>query len=141
MKYTMKSPCAECPFRRDRPGFLRRARVQSIADGLLAEGETCQPFKCHKTIGMGEDAQHCAGALIVLEKMNRPHLGMLTGRMLSEYDGHPDVGHPHVFHNMKQFVEHHARQLPGQQIGMTGGFVRKHVEELPDEPNWRPVGK
>lgn len=157
MKYTMTSPCAECPFRRDRAGFLTRPRAQAIADGLLAPGETCTPFPCHKTIDYGlntdgcqtANTQHCAGALILLEKIGQPHLAMILGRQLGEYPGRPDVGNPYVFHKMKEFVEHHARKLPGDASPLHGDPRAKkdfnprveRFEELPDEPEWRPVGK
>ena len=155
MKYTMSNPCNECPFRRDRAGFLHRSRAQDIADGLLALGEKCHPFVCHKTLNRTDiDEQHCAGALILLEKTGRPHLAMILGRQLREYVGSPNVDHPHVFDSMKEFVEHHARKLPGDSRtkGMRLAWPNRYWkpdppeivverEELPDEPQWRPVGK
>lgn len=86
MKFDLKTPCKDCPFRNDRPGYLRKARARDIANALdpshLGGGTT---FTCHKTTvhveGDDEDeedhmidgpnAQHCAGALIMLEKSGR----------------------------------------------------------------------
>lgn len=63
-------PCAKCPFRKDVPIYLRRARRQDIADSMNAG----QDFLCHATVDYdGEDdegeaqadttdAQICAGA-------------------------------------------------------------------------------
>lgn len=84
MKFDLKTPCKDCPFRSDRPGYLRKARAREISTALdprhLGGGST---FTCHKTTvpaddddedgGMvdGPNAQHCAGALIMLEKSGR----------------------------------------------------------------------
>lgn len=82
MNYDLKKPCAECPFRNDRPGYLTKARAREIANGLdpkrLGAGGS---FGCHKTTvpdpdddgerTSGPKTQHCAGALIMLEKMGR----------------------------------------------------------------------
>ena len=82
MAYKLTRPCAHCPFRSDIPPFLRSARVSEIERGL-ERGE----FACHATLdddrwnenGDGEQdyypngtEEHCAGALILLEKLNRP---------------------------------------------------------------------
>jgi hypothetical protein len=70
MKFTLRRPCAECPFRNDRPGYLRPERVRQLATELLS-GST---FACHKTCASATDedgnddrveaidSQMCAGA-------------------------------------------------------------------------------
>lgn len=78
MRFDLRRPCAECPFRNDRPGYLRPSRAASLFDALTVEGVT---FTCHKTLDYSncdeegnpgkredKDDQHCAGALIMLEK-------------------------------------------------------------------------
>lgn len=150
MKYTMTAPCNECPFRRDRAGFLRRERASDIVAGLLAEGENCKPFQCHKTINT-DTPQHCAGALILMEKNRMSNLAMSLAQRYGGLDlAKLDVGHPHVFHKFKEFVEHHARNLPGVQGAMrrNAPAISNQIaleltvaQELPDEPEWRPVGK
>jgi hypothetical protein len=148
LKYTMTSPCVTCPFRRNNRGFLNETGARRIAIDLLQD----RPFSCHHTDRAKEyvEPQHCAGALIVLEKMQKPHLAMKMGQYLKLYDPTKLVmDHPHVFDNMKQFLNHHIRHLPGIQ-GVKGNngpnldvIEKKAIAriELPDEPEWRPVGK
>ncbi len=75
MNYDLKSPCANCPFRNDRPGFLSKGRPKEIADSIRGGAE----FACHKTTKFkdGEEGpehvphageQMCAGALILMVK-------------------------------------------------------------------------
>lgn len=70
----MNTPCDNCPFRLDRPGFIPPARGREIAQTLAAGGS----FDCHKTLDYSGDdeegeprrtrkSQWCAGALIFLE--------------------------------------------------------------------------
>jgi len=89
MKYTMKSPCPQCPFRTDNRFYLRPGRVRAIAAALV-RGE----FPCHKTAEHDEegdwkrtgDEVHCAGALILLEKSGRPSQMMRIAERLGIYD-------------------------------------------------------
>ena len=84
MKYTMKEPCNACPFLIG-SGFTYHSLTQH------ASGE----FACHKTCELGEDSGtyepkkkslHCAGALIFLEKQERPHQMMRICERLGMYD-------------------------------------------------------
>lgn len=72
LRYDMRVPCANCPFRTDNPTALRPGlatlATQQIAfeDGL---------FACHKTTPGGkltDKAQHCAGALIAFGRLPKP---------------------------------------------------------------------
>jgi hypothetical protein len=93
MKYDLKTPCGKCPFRKDRPFHLGSGRVREIQAGLV-RGE----FPCHKTtIDVdGEDgsggrtsvpgSKHCAGALILLEKLAQPSQMMRIAERLGMYD-------------------------------------------------------
>jgi hypothetical protein len=58
--FKLRRPCAHCPFRVDRPGYLRRARAIEIAEDL-ANGCT---FACHETT---VDAEGTDGELIRVE--------------------------------------------------------------------------
>jgi hypothetical protein len=87
MKYDLKNPCALCPFRND----AGRLYVHPTTLEGMAAGEFC----CHKTgkvddetgdIEPTRNSQHCAGALIMLEKMNRPHQMMRISERLGRYD-------------------------------------------------------
>ncbi len=76
MRYDLRRPCANCPFRSDIKPFLTPDRVLDLQAEIESAGKT---FICHKTVdydcvsdegdyaGSGSD-QHCAGALILLEK-------------------------------------------------------------------------
>lgn len=69
------TPCGNCPFRLDVPGYIRPERGQEIRAALLQGGT----FPCHKTVDysdedegdgprpMGRDERWCAGALITME--------------------------------------------------------------------------
>lgn len=81
--FDLKRPCAQCPFRTDIKPYLRAARAQEIVDAMV---EHDGAFPCHKTIEHNEEgegvmsrsSQHCAGALILLEKIDKPNQVMRT---------------------------------------------------------------
>jgi hypothetical protein len=82
LNFDLVRPCADCPFRSDRPFGLRRERCEEIAAALFRRNRT---FICHKTKDDRRNQQHCAGALILHEKLGQPnwrirfaaHLGLL----------------------------------------------------------------
>lgn len=87
MKYDMTKPCDLCPFRCDD----KRLTVAPSTLRGFASGEFC----CHKTGVSDEEgskivptaeSQHCAGALIFLEKLNAPHQMMRIAERLGMYD-------------------------------------------------------
>lgn len=88
--FALVGPCAHCPFRCDRPGFLSQERATRIVEEL----ESGSTFPCHKTIeydgdGAGErtaKTAFCAGALIILEKQEAPNQAMRMGERLGLYD-------------------------------------------------------
>jgi hypothetical protein len=92
-RYGLTSPCSNCPFRSDVPPYLRKARVTEI-ERSLEQSE----FLCHKTVQHHEDehgevwdadtsqSAHCAGALILLEKLGRPSQMMRIAERLGMYD-------------------------------------------------------
>ena len=92
MKFDLRKPCDNCPFRTDVPVYLRLGRVEEITDVLVSGGT----FACHKTTesdpdDTGEryetpDSQHCAGALIMLERLERPNQMMRIMERLRLYD-------------------------------------------------------
>lgn len=94
LKMTMRRPCAKCPFRCDIEPYLRPGRVRELRSQLLVRGEAY--FTCHETTVQSEDedgemvdgpnAQHCAGALILLEKSNAPTQLMRIFERLGSYD-------------------------------------------------------
>jgi hypothetical protein len=96
----MTEPCPKCPFRTDVRPFLRKARAREIVTMLTRQQGT---FQCHMTVDYekaedddGEidaivaassaNAQHCAGALIMLEHMEQPNQMMRICERIGEYD-------------------------------------------------------
>lgn len=92
MKFNLKKPCANCPFRHTPRFYLAKGRaeeiVQSLTDGSFST------FPCHKTLIYGDDGegrrtkktQHCAGALIMLEHMGISSQMMRIAERLGMYD-------------------------------------------------------
>ncbi|SDM67157.1 hypothetical protein SAMN05421823_11916 [Catalinimonas alkaloidigena] len=88
--FSLKRPCADCPFRSDVAFYLHAKRRAEIARQLRA-GEK---FACHKTVTYtasgnavaGPTSKMCAGAMIALERTTGPNLFMLYGQMLGFYD-------------------------------------------------------
>lgn len=110
-------PCAHCPFRTDIPPFLRAARIYEIA-AQLPNGY----FVCHETIdydqepeegadgeepeaALTEKSEHCAGALILLEKLEQPSQLMRIYERLNAYDATKlDMSAP-VYDSFEQMAE------------------------------------
>ncbi len=90
MNYTMTTPCDSCPFLKKFKHAFTLRRLKEFCRG---------EFHCHKTGAVDEDdedssgdyvptpdSQHCAGALIFLEKRNAPHQLMRICERLGKYD-------------------------------------------------------
>ena len=113
MKFDLIRPCANCPFRSDRPGFLTAARVEEIVDSMVGEQRT---FSCHKTNSFDDgeaietkNSQHCGGALIFLERMERPNQLMRIAERFGFYDRTKlDMSSP-VFETMDEMMEAQPR--------------------------------
>lgn len=92
MHYEMRSPCDQCPFLRN-SGFTHASLL----------GHASGEFPCHKQCDLDEEESvyverkgktrsgrdktaHCAGALIFLEKMGKPHQMMRIAERLGIYD-------------------------------------------------------
>jgi hypothetical protein len=82
MKFDLVRPCADCPFRSDRPFGLRPGRPKEIAAFLFERDLT---FACHGTTRQPV-LQHCAGALILHEKLRRPNWRIRFAAFLGLYD-------------------------------------------------------
>lgn len=89
MHYRMTTPCDQCPFLKPSVSGMRFP-VKSL--WAHASGE----FACHKACDLneetseyearGDETPHCAGALIFLEKRDRPHQMMRIAERLRMYD-------------------------------------------------------
>ena len=90
MEYTLTTPCNECPFLNKNKHAFSLKRLEQMASG---------EFGCHKTCEITEEEDgsggaytprkgtvHCAGALIFLEKRERPHQMMRICERLGAYD-------------------------------------------------------
>lgn len=86
MKYDLRKPCSNCPFRSDIKGYLHPDRPYELVVG---------DFPCHKTLEQSDegdetvitkDSQHCAGSLIFHEQRNDPHQMMRIAERLGLYD-------------------------------------------------------
>lgn len=114
MKMDLIHPCSQCPFRRDISSYLTQDRAADIVDSITTRQGT---FSCHKTnefdyddegnsiVIETEDTQHCAGAMILLEKLNQPNQWMRWMERLGMYDrGKLDMNAP-VFDSLEDFIE------------------------------------
>jgi hypothetical protein len=119
--YGMTSPCGNCPFRTDIRAYLTSGRVREIERSLDRS-----EFPCHKTADHNDDGEyapngkevHCAGALILLEKLERPSQMMRICERLGMYDaGKLDMDAP-VFDS---FDEMAAAQRNRQRRTGAGG--------------------
>jgi hypothetical protein len=138
--YGLKRPCAKCPFRTDVKPFIRHGRAIEIVQ-MLERSE----FACHETTvdtedddGYGEcvegpHSQHCAGALIMLEKAGQPSQMMRICERLRGENGRPmydaaalDMSAP-VYDSPEAFVEAHRASAPKKR--------RRNVDALLDGDN------
>jgi len=87
MKYTQTTPCKECPFLKSmKHGFTLKRLNEFASSGS---------FPCHKSATLDEETNEysantnsvaCAGALIFLEKRNKPNQMMRIAERLGMYD-------------------------------------------------------
>lgn len=94
--FGLSEPCVDCPFLRDRVFPLHPGRAASILHELIQQDGH---FYCHKTVDYSEEysaedddvverhiptakTMHCAGAMILLKKLNMPNQMMrIAGRI------------------------------------------------------------
>jgi hypothetical protein len=95
LRYNMTEPCDQCPF-----------LIESCFSYESLEAHASGSFPCHKQcvenddgefVARGPKTQHCAGALIFLEKQKRSHQMMRIAERLGHYDRTKlDMGAPVV---------------------------------------------
>ncbi|KVD52832.1 hypothetical protein WI87_26260 [Burkholderia ubonensis] len=97
--FKLRRPCENCPFRKNGAIQLAPGRLAGIIKHLVRDDHGT--FQCHKTVhnqhtggewdddgnyvASGQESM-CAGAMIYLEKIGRPTVGMRLGRVLGLYD-------------------------------------------------------
>ena len=109
MHFQLITPCKNCPFRTDIKAYLKPQRVEEICDSLIYKQ---QSFPCHKTTKDDDgntcetpNSQHCAGALIFLEKQDRPNQMMRIAERLGLYNRHKlDMDAP-VFDDEHEMID------------------------------------
>lgn len=111
MNFDLKKPCADCPFKNDKPyqkGWLGRERAIEIAETLVEKDQT---FQCHKTLDLGpKKHQHCAGATIMLEHMGKPNQMMRIMERIGSYDPTKvDMENEAIFKDAEDFIEWHTK--------------------------------
>ena len=111
MNFNLIRPCKKCPFRTDcLAGWLGEARATEIFDGITDQQKT---FTCHETTTMDDDddgqEEHCAGALILLEKLEQPNQLMRWMEQLGGYDRQKLKIDSPVFETGEKFIEHHSK--------------------------------
>ena len=115
--YSITTPCPKCPFRTDVKPYLTRPRAQEIARALERSEFPCHLTTDHDALSGDEGDQlrnttneiHCAGALIVLEKMEQPSQMMRICERLGIYDPRKlDMSAP-VFESLDDMIEAQPR--------------------------------
>lgn len=109
MNLNLKRPCRDCPFKNDvsyQRGWLGAQRSKEIINTLFVRDGT---FACHKTIGGHESKQqHCAGAMILMERQGKANQYMRIMERVGMYDRNAlDMNTP-VFDTPEQFVAWHS---------------------------------
>ncbi len=87
MKLDLKQPCKDCPFIKGSSTNLSlpESRIEEIIEAIRDD----MSFTCHKTLSLPKlEQQHCAGALIFLEREDRPNQMMRWMERLGCYDRH-----------------------------------------------------
>lgn len=86
MKYTMTTPCNECPFLlKMKQGFTLR-RLQDLSEGSFHCHQTGEVDEVTSNFVPNENSVACAGALIFREKRNAPSQIMRIAERVGLYD-------------------------------------------------------
>lgn len=108
--YTLKSPCAKCPFLRANV-FLTHERAQSIQEECEEEAN----FYCHATVSYESEpeitsrSRICAGFLITMERSDNANQPTRIAERLGIYDRNAlDMDAP-TFDSMDEWVQAHDR--------------------------------
>lgn len=85
MKFDLKTPCKDCPFIVGSSTNITLA--EGRLDGIVEDIRADQTFTCHKSLELPADKQqHCAGALIFLEREENPNQMMRIAERIGVYD-------------------------------------------------------
>ena len=109
MNYDLKTPCSNCPFRKEGGIRLRAARVKELIRTTQNPGAE---FACHKTTKDNDEgerratekSQHCAGALVFADKQGTSSQMMRIAERFGGLDWRKLEGHTDVFDSSRAFV-------------------------------------
>lgn len=111
MKFDIKRPCAECPFRTDCHPYLRRA--PQIAEQMKDDQNW---FACHQTTGAmhgkrirKENQSHCAGLMGVLWRERRMNVAMRLALVYKMITVEQLEAEQPVFKSLDEFAAHHGQ--------------------------------
>lgn len=116
MNFNLKKPCAQCPFRTDVTPYITSERAAEICHSLVNGAS----FPCHKTTKHSEEedsdmvctpkSEMCAGAMILLEKIERPNQMMRIGERIGMYDHRKlDMSQP-VYDSPEAMIKAHKKK-------------------------------
>lgn len=114
MKFNKHDPCEQCPFRNDKPGFLRR---EFAAELIVSVEKHDAHFPCCQTTDFNDEGEavstdktsHCAGALIYLEKHDNPNQLMRIAEQLESYDRRKLKMDSPVVDTTREFLDRHGK--------------------------------
>lgn len=115
LHYDLRTPCRNCPFRRDVPHHEGMpAKLTELFPGLPGGNVA---FTCHRTDPRSDwpparnykgKLQHCAGFMILMEKEGEPSNGMLRAEKAGRLDrGKLDMKAP--VHSMMSILKSYAK--------------------------------
>lgn len=85
MRFDLNQPCKDCPFLKG--SSTNTTLAEGRLDGIIQDLYDGMTFTCHKTLELqSSEQQHCAGALIYLEREDRPNQMMRIAERLRVYD-------------------------------------------------------
>lgn len=84
MKFNLAQPCTGCPFVVG--NSINRQLNKRQLKGIVKSIRGGNTFTCYKSLGKStEENEHCAGAMIFLERENRPNQEMEIARQCGDY--------------------------------------------------------
>lgn len=117
LEYDLKTPCQDCPFRKDVPIHNGVASDLMNIFGKIEMGKFAH--SCHKTDHRSDgyiesykgNVQHCAGAIIMMKKMGAEAIQdhwviPSTWKKIKRIKKHPAV-----FRGLKEMIIHYAHEL------------------------------
>lgn len=85
MRFDLNQPCKDCPF--IKKSSTNMTLAEGRLDGIISDIRHDMSFTCRKTLNLKtNEQQHCAGALIFLERENNPNQMMRIAERLGRYD-------------------------------------------------------